>query len=115
MRLRPLTLFVLCSVLVACAGTMTHMTTYRGAARSFSTDYCGQLCWSQHQPKSRDEISGEETCQNAAAAPALGECAATLSAANNFFVDKGKARSEIKQCMLAKSWWLVTAFIVICE
>jgi hypothetical protein len=102
-------------VLAACAGTMTHMTTYRRAAKSFSTDYCGQFCWSQHQPKSRDEISGEEACQNEAAAPTLSECAATLSTTKHFFVDKRKARSEVEQCMLAKGWWLVTVFIVICE
>lgn len=115
MHLKSLALLVLCLVLVACAGTMTHMTTYRGAARSFSTDYCGQFCWSKHQPKSADEISGEDVCQNDAAVPALTECAGKLAASGSLFVDKAHARSEIEQCMQTEGWRLVTAFVIICE
>ena len=115
MHFRSLALLLLCFVLAACAGTMTHMTTYRGAATSFSTDYCGQFCRSKHQPKSADEISGEEVCQNDPAAPALTECASNLAANGSFFVDKAQARSEIEQCMQNEGWRLVTAFVVICE
>jgi hypothetical protein len=101
-------------MLCGCAGNMERMTTYRGAAKSFSNDYCGQFCWSSHQPTSADEISGEDVCHDTLAASSLGQCAKDL-AAKKHFVDKKEARAELEQCMQTKGWRLVTAYVVICE
>ena len=63
MKHRNLFAWCLALSLAACAGTMTHMTTYGGAARSFAKEGCGQFCWSRHRPASNDEISGASTGQ----------------------------------------------------
>jgi hypothetical protein len=115
MRLTRLTLILTIMMSAACAGNMAHMTTYEGAAESFSTDECGQFCWSQHRPTSYEEISGAGACRDSDAANALNDCAVQLRKSGSLFVDKRPARSELEECMRAKGWWRVTVKIVICE
>lgn len=94
---------------------MAHMTTYKGAAKSFATDDCDQFCWSRHRPESYDEISGADACRDGDAAIALNECVAQLRNSGSLFVDKHPARSELERCMQTKGWWRATVKIVLCE
>jgi len=115
MKPKPLFASCLALSLAACAGTMTHMATYGGAARSFAKEGCGQFCWSRHRPASNDEISGASTCEDAAAEAPLKACAASLSAGGKTFVDKKAAQDELETCMASNGWWRITVFITICE
>jgi hypothetical protein len=110
MHRKRVTLMLMLCLMPGCAGNMKRMTTYRGAAKSFATDVCGQFCWSQDESK-----SGEEFCRNEQAEAPLQECVAQLTSTGPMLVDKEQAQTQLEACMQTKSWSRITAFIIICD
>jgi hypothetical protein len=96
--------------IVGCGGAPKALTTYSRAAKSLTTGMCGQRCWSQSNAELKDA-----SCSNEAASAPLMECAQQLQRDGHLFVAESKAQDQLESCMKAKGWWLVYAFIYICE
>jgi hypothetical protein len=106
-------LLITCFVIAAisgCGGAPKALTTYSRAAKSLTTGMCGQRCWSQTQAELK-----EASCSNEKASAPLLECAHQLRGEGHFLVTEGKAQEQLRTCMRGKGWWLVYAFIAICE